>query len=270
MTPHTLQAYFNRIGYDGEATPTSAVLAALHRLHPCTIPFENLDPFLARPVEIAPDAIAAKLIASNRGGYCFEQNSLFHDVLMTLGFTVSPRAGRVIWNAPGDAPRPALTHRITKVSLPDGDYIADVGFGGQSPTAPLRLAADLEQNTPHGCFRFLVKDDVFELQVRTAAGWRGMYRFADEIQETADFEVANWFTSTYPRSRFRQNLVAARVIGDTRVNLLNTAVTRWSGDGPGETRILTSPADLEDLLAGSFGLALPASPEAIWEKIPKS
>ena len=190
-----LDTYFRRIGYGGATRPGLALLESLHLLHPGAIPFENLDPLLNRPVDITPDAIAAKLIHGRRGGYCFEQNSLFHDVLAALGFTVSPRAGRVIWNAPEGAARPALTHRITKVSLPDGDYIADVGFGGQSPTAPLRLVPDAEQQTPHGRFRFLKSEGVFELQFHTADGWRGMYRFADEIQGLADFEVANWFTS---------------------------------------------------------------------------
>lgn len=267
MTP-LLDSYFRRIGYSGATEMGLALLESLHLLHPGAIPFENLDPLLNRPVEISPDAVAAKLIGQRRGGYCFEQNSLFHDVLAALGFTVSPRAGRVIWNAPENAPRPALTHRITKVSLADGDYIADVGFGGQSPTAPLRLAADVEQHTPHGCFRFRKMDGVFELQFLTADGWRGMYRFADDIQGPADFEVANWFTSAHPRSRFRQNLVGARVIGDRRVNLLNKTVTAWRANEKGETRVLTDPADLERFLVETLGLALPAPVEAIWNKIP--
>ena len=259
-----------RIGYDGPRAPTLDVLTALHRLHPASIPFENLDPFLARPVDISPAAVAAKLIDGRRGGYCFEQNSLFHDVLADLGFSVSPRAGRVIWNAGPDAQRTALTHRVTKVSLPEGDFLADVGFGGQSPTAPLLLAADIEQRTLHGRFRLVIKDRDFELQMRTADGWRGMYRFADDVQGLADFEVANWFTSTHPRSRFRQNLVGARVVGDQRINLLNTTVTVWPKDGPSETRTLTGPDDLGHLLTETYGLSLPADPATIWEKIPQA
>ena len=41
MTPQTLQAYFTRIGYDGEAKPARSVLESLHRLHPGAIPFEQ-------------------------------------------------------------------------------------------------------------------------------------------------------------------------------------------------------------------------------------
>ena len=265
-----LDTYFDRISYSGPRTPTLAVLTALHGLHPESIPFENLDPFLARPVDIAPAAIAAKLIEGRRGGYCFEQNGLFHDVLKGLGFAVSPRAGRVIWGAPPDAQRSALTHRVTKVSLPEGDYLADVGFGGQSPTAPLLLVPEMEQDTPHGRYRFVVTERIYELQLQTADGWRGMYRFADDIQGAADFEVGNWFTSTHPRSRFRQNLVAARIVGDRRVNLLNTEITIWPKNGPSESSTLTGPDDLGRLLTETYGIALPADPVVIWDKIPQA
>ncbi|MHB1207644.1 MAG: arylamine N-acetyltransferase family protein [Rhodospirillaceae bacterium] len=264
----SLDAYMDRVGYAGLRAPTLAVLETLHGLHPAAIPFENLDPLLARPVDIAPAAVAAKLVHGKRGGYCFEQNSLFCDVLAAIGFAVTPLAGRVIWNAAGDAPRSALTHRITKVSLPDGDYLADVGFGGQSPTAPLRLTVGIEQQTPHGRFRFVPAGTAFELQIQTAEGWRGMYRFVDEAQGAADFEVGNWFTSAHPRSRFRQNLVAARIVGDRRVNLLNTTVTTWPKDGPSKTRTLAGPDDLGRLLTEIYGLALPATPAEIWEKLP--
>lgn len=89
-----LAAYFDRIGYGGAAQPTLAVLRELHRLHPQAIPFENLDPFQHRPVDLDLAAIQQKLIGERRGGYCFEQNLLFMTVLQTLGFAVSGLGAR--------------------------------------------------------------------------------------------------------------------------------------------------------------------------------
>jgi hypothetical protein len=54
----------------------------------------------------------------------------------------------VVWAFKGQ-PAP-LTHRPTLVGLPEGNFIADVGFGGQTPTTPLRLEPGLEQITPPG------------------------------------------------------------------------------------------------------------------------
>jgi len=57
----------------------------------------------------------------------------------------------VVWAFKG---RPApLTHRLTLLELPERNFIAAVRFGGQTPTAPLRLEPHLEQITPHGTYR---------------------------------------------------------------------------------------------------------------------
>jgi len=57
----------------------------------------------------------------------------------------------VVWTFKG---RPApLTHRLTLLELPERNFIAAVGFGGQTPTAPLRPEPHLEQITPHGTYR---------------------------------------------------------------------------------------------------------------------
>src|SRR5690606_14922037 len=98
-----LDGYFRRIGYGGPRTPTLETLRALQRLHPAAIPFENLSPFAGAPVSLELDAIQQKLVHDGRGGYCFEQNSLFLEVLRALGFRASGLAARVLWNRAEDA-----------------------------------------------------------------------------------------------------------------------------------------------------------------------
>ena len=146
-----LAAYAARIGFSGPFAPTGSVLHELVARHTAAIAFESIDPFLGRPVPIDPDTVRAKLLGGRRGGYCHEHNLLFCDVLAEIGFPVIPLGGRVVWARPdGNAP---LTHRLTLVELPEGRFIADVGFGGQTPTAPLRLEPGLAQTTPHGRYR---------------------------------------------------------------------------------------------------------------------
>jgi len=264
-----LNAYFARIKYTGARAPTLALLSDLHKLHPSAIPFENLDPFFKRPVHIEPDAIVRKLVNGKRGGYCFEQNSLFYDALIALGFVATPLAGRVILRWQKGQPRPGLTHRLTLARLPEGVFIADVGFGAQSPTAPLKLEHALEQNTPHGTYRIMRDGAVHELQSEAAGIWSGMYQFTLEPQSPADFELGNWFTATHPRSHFRQNILAAIVDGDTRINLLNTRVTKRCGE-KSEERMVTNSKELDRVLADELGIDPPASTDAIWDQIPKS
>jgi N-hydroxyarylamine O-acetyltransferase len=265
MTTVDLAAYFARIGYSGSAEPTLAVLRDLHARHPAAIAFEGLDPFLGRPVPIDPAAVRAKLVRGRRGGYCHEQNALFHDVLAAIGFSVTALGARVVWMTPGrDAP---LTHRLTLVDLPEGRFIADVGFGGQTATAPLRLEPGLEQVTPHGTYRLARDGGVFETQMRVGERWEPMYRFTLAPQSQADFEMANWFTSTHPRGRFVRNLVAARVVGDARVNLLNASLSVRHPDGGVEHRTLADARDLGEVLTGVMGLDLPVPVETIWAKL---
>ena len=102
-------AYFARIGYEGKASVDLATLSALHALHPAAIVFENLDPLLGRPVPLDLAALQAKLVTGRRGGYCFEQNTLFKAVLEASRFLGhEPRRARSV---DGTARRPAKPAR---------------------------------------------------------------------------------------------------------------------------------------------------------------
>jgi len=142
-----LDAYFQRIDYDGERTPTLATLRAIHVRHATMIPFENLTPLLRQPVRLDLASLQDKLIHHGRGGYCFEQNLLLRAVLLALGFQVSGLAARVRWNVP-DEVITARGHMLLRVALAGQAYLADVGFGGLTLTAPLALIPDREQPTP--------------------------------------------------------------------------------------------------------------------------
>src|SRR5438874_1301375 len=81
-----LQAYLQRINYRGEQTPTAATLRELHRAHLLTVPFENLDIHLGRPILLDQAALFEKIVSRRRGGFCYELNGLFALLLRELGF----------------------------------------------------------------------------------------------------------------------------------------------------------------------------------------
>ena len=170
MSRIDLDAYFRRIGYSGRATATLDTLQALCHLHPAAITFENLDPLMKRPVSLDIGAVADKLIHQGRGGYCYEQNTLFEAVLLELGFSVHTLAARVQWNAPQGKVGPRY-HMVLRIALPEGVHIADAGFGRLTLTAPMRLAPGMEQPTPHGPHRFVQIGDEFQLQAKIGEQW---------------------------------------------------------------------------------------------------
>ncbi len=70
------KAWLARIGYTGPLTPTLETLNQLIFAHSHSIPYETLDIMLGRPPKLDVPTLQQKMIASRRGGYCFEQNML--------------------------------------------------------------------------------------------------------------------------------------------------------------------------------------------------
>ena len=257
-----LDAYLARIGYAGPRTATLETLVALHALHPAAIPFENLNPLLGLPVALDSESVQAKLVAGGRGGWCFEHNTLFRHALEALGFSVTSLAARVLWNATPGSPIGPRSHMLLRVDVDGEPYLADVGFGGNVLTAPLRLEAEVEQDTPHERHRLRRIDDGYVLEAALSGEWKSFYRFTLEPQFPADFEVANWYLCHHPDSFFRQTLIAARVTPQGRYALRDNRFTIHR-EGKTEKRILSDAAALRTCLEMDMGIQLPEAPELI-------
>ena len=252
-----LDAYFQRIGYSGDRTPTLKTLQSIHQHHAKTIAFENLNPFLKQPVPLDLKSLQQKLIHESRGGYCFEQNLLLRSVLIAVGFQVTNLAARVLWNLPEGTITPR-SHMLLRVNIAGEQYIADVGFGGLTLTSPLSLAPDIKQSTPHEPFRLFATDHTYIMQAYIGQEWKSLYRFDLQEQQIPDYEVSNWYVSTYPNSRFVTTLIVARPDVDCRYALQNNKLTTHHLDGRTERRVLSTVIELRTALEDVFGLKLPA------------
>jgi N-hydroxyarylamine O-acetyltransferase len=262
-----LAAYFERIGYGG---PTSVSVSTLHGItaaHVAAIPFENLDVLLGRPISLVPERIAQKLVAERRGGYCFEQNTLLLHVLEALGFQVRALSARVRVLRPRDFV-PPRTHVFLRVELDGASWLTDVGVGGLSLSAALRLVADVEQSTPHEPRRIVREGDWsgFERrgpsarlfhQAYFAGAWQDVCDFTLEEMPEIDRVLGNWYTSAHPESHFRSRLIVARALPQGRVTLSNRELTVRQLDGSAVTQQIESPEQLLSLLAQHFSLHFP-------------
>ncbi|MBD3884183.1 arylamine N-acetyltransferase [Phormidium tenue FACHB-886] len=252
-----LDAYFQRIGYDGERTPTLDTLRAIQLRHAETIAFENLNPFLKQPVPLDLPSLQQKLVYERRGGYCFEQNSLLRAVLLALGFQVTSLAARVLWNLPEGTVTPR-SHMLLRIDINAQPYLVDVGFGGLTLTAPLSLVPDIEQHTPHELFRLLAADNGYIMQAKIGETWNSLYRFDLQEQQLPDYEVTNWYLSNHPNSLFINTLIVARPDSDRRYALRNNQLTIHHLNGQTERRTLKTAAELRAVLEDVFHLTLPA------------
>lgn len=258
MSDHSfdLEAYLARIGHAGSRDASVHTLKALHLLHPQAIPFDNIDPFLGRPVRLDVASLQDKILAGGRGGYCFEHNLLFMHALRGLGFKVGGLAARVLWGQPDDTIT-ARGHMLLRVELDGRTYIADVGFGGLTLTAPLLLEPGLEQKTPHETFRIVEADDHFRLQALIGGDWRSLYRFDLQPQYEVDYSVTNYFLSTNPTSHFLSSVIAARAAPDRRYALRGNRLSIHCTGGRTEQREIATAAELADTLEGPLGIIIP-------------
>lgn len=257
--PFDRDAWLARIAYDGPLTPDLSTLRAVIAAHSRSVPFENIDVLLGRTPNLAVDRLRSKVVASGRGGYCFELNTLLRAGLTALGFRVTALMARVIRGMEVDAPRPE-THMALKVDLAEGPHLADVGFGNLTPTAPLALLPMVEQQTPHELVRLVPVDGDLVLQAKIGDAWQNIYRLSDRPHLAADYEVANWFTATHPASPFVDNLIVARPGADgARNTFFNGHLTIRRPGSQAERRTLEDIAEIRDALAEVFGLNLPES-----------
>ena len=252
QTALDLDAYLARIGYHGPREATLPVLRDLHRLHAAAIAFENLSPLMDEPVSLALADLEAKLVRGGRGGYCYEHNTLLWAALAALGFQVVGLAGRVRWGAPDDAPLRPRSHMALAVRLPEGAFVADVGFGGITMSAPLALVPGDPQPTAHERFRI-------------AEAPTGGFDLTPHLP--IDYEPYNWTSATHPASPFPRSLMAARALPGRRLTLSNTRYTVREAGQPPVERTLGSLNELGRVLEEDFGLTLPPGFERVGPKL---
>jgi N-hydroxyarylamine O-acetyltransferase len=250
------EAWLARIGYVGPRTPTLATLNGLILAHSHSISYETLDIMLGRPPRLDVATLQAKMITGGRGGYCFEHNMLFRAGLRSLGYRVVSLQGRVVRGLAIDAPRPAI-HMLLQVELPEGPYLADVGFGNLAPTRALLLQPLVEQETPHEVMRFVDVDGELTLQAQLKHGWEHIYRVIPYPRYDAEYEIANWYTATHPDTPYHSNIIAAKPRFDgTRITMYNARVTVRDSEGRADKRWLDKDVDYLAVIREEFGLNL--------------
>lgn len=263
--------YLARLGYRGPREPTLAVLHELTRAHAQTIPFENVDVLLGRPISLDRDALYEKLVTAGRGGYCFELNGGFMALLEALGYRVTPLGGRVRLGTPDRRILPQRTHMLLSVALEGQTWLTDVGTGAASLTGALRLEHGREQRTPHGLRRLVHEEGRWFHQMRRAEAWVDIYEFTLDPMPLVDRVVANWYTSTHPDSHFRTHLIAARALPDGGQVILSDDRLKFRRPGEDdEERGLCTPAAIVAALRREFGIDLPVEAQGLARDIAHS
>jgi N-hydroxyarylamine O-acetyltransferase len=114
----------------------------------------------------------------------------------------------------------------------------------------------VETRTGFAGHRLCREGQLWVLQADLTGSWEDLYAFTLEPQHPVDFEMANHFTSTYPRSPFVLNLTAQRTGPKRRTILRNRELVVHEGGTP-STLAIRDPEHLLQVLAEYFGLWFP-------------
>jgi len=217
-----IQAHLERIHYNGDLTPSLKLLNDLHRLSSFHIPFENFDVHLKGKVSLDKDEIFDKIIKQGRGGYCYELNGLFYDLLTELGFETTYLVARPMLGYTHTRPK---THMLLKVELDGNSYICDLGFTGMSVLEPLKLQLDTPVTQYHQEFKLVKADNNdYLLQAICHDNWVSLFSFDLSPQLYLDFELANFFNSHSDKSICVTSPIASIYTKNGRIRLINDSI----------------------------------------------
>jgi len=264
-----LAAYLARIGLDAAPPATPAGLAQLQAAHRQAITFENLDVLLGRGIRIGSDDVFSKLVERKRGGYCFEQNRLFADMLASIGIANRPLLARARLAIP-EGVIPPRTHVLLLCDFAGEPWIADAGFGG-SYVPPMPLQDGASTMTGDGARHRLrhvgAPDGEWVVErsgpvastdgrARDNADWQAQYSFDLAPVMQADLEMGNHWSWTFPQGRFVLSPIISLVLPTGFISLNGTMLS-IARDGAVEKREIASAAEWRDVLAGLLLLDMP-------------
>jgi len=139
--------YLARFNYKGKVEPTLEVLKDLQKSHLLRVPFENLDIHFNRKIELDIEWIYQKIVEQGRGGFCYELNGLFYELLKSIGFQVKRISARP-YESNKDFGK-EYDHLAIIVRIQDLEYLTDVGFG-EFVFHPLIVELDEAQQDQRG------------------------------------------------------------------------------------------------------------------------
>ncbi len=247
-----VDAYLRRIGYDGPREPSIETLRGLHRNHLYTVPFENLDIPLGVPIVLEPARLYDKIVVRRRGGFCYELNGLFCELLRALGFQASMLSGRVRHDDGGFGPE--FDHMLLKVELPE-PWLADVGFG-ESFVDPLPLKAGAKELENGHLFGVAPEDAAWHLYRWDSDGVEvPLYRFDESPHSLSEYAEMCDFHQRSPHSSFTRRRICTLAHPEGRTTLAGMRLIETRNSIRKET-LLTGEGELRNCLREQFGVEL--------------
>jgi N-hydroxyarylamine O-acetyltransferase len=247
-------AYLNRIGLSGHSVPGPAALSAIHVAHLYSVPFENFDIGLGRPIRLDLERIYDKIVLRRRGGFCYELNGLLAWLLQELGYEVALISARTF--AGDGSLKPEYDHLVLQVRCPgdEAPWLVDVGWGSGFET-PLHLDLVSEQLSAGSWWRIDRDGEMHSLWQKNSDGkWTPAYCFTLEPRDYQEFAGMCAYHQSSPQSMFVRKRLCTLFVPAGRLTYSDgkLIVTR---DGRRDERDV-SPDETARILKDYFGVIL--------------
>ena len=247
-----VQAYLNRINYEGPLAPTAQTLRRLHLAHLLTVPFENLSIHAREPIVLEDEALFRKIVGRRRGGFCYELNGLFAALLRALGFEVAMLSAQVADEKGGFS---CDFDHMTLMISGEERWLADVGFG-DSFVEPLLLDKRDTEVQRDRAFR-ISEDGEYLILERADDGseWKPQYRFTLKPFQYSDYAEMCEYHQTSPLSHFTRSRICSRLTPRGRISLSDMLFITTEGRQRHEHPVATQDEYAETLLK-DFGIVM--------------
>ena len=215
--------YLARIGIDAaKVAADDETLRLLQRQHLMSVPFENLDIHWKRPIVLDTERFYTKIVEGKRGGFCYELNGLFDELLRDIGFKTRLVSARV-FNVDSRKFGPEFDHMVIIVSLEGKEYLTDVGFG-DFIAEPLWFEPDIEQIDREGTFMITEADNgSFTIAKKSGDAWVPECLFGNKARSLSEFAEMCDFQQYSPDSHFTKGKVCSLMTKTGRKTLTDKA-----------------------------------------------
>lgn len=246
------QPYLNRINFQSKPEVSKAALFELQHRHLLHIPFENLDIHYHTPIELDLQKIYQKIVPSKRGGFCYELNGLFNELLQAIGFDTFLISARV--HGENGRYSPEFDHMAIVATVEGRSYLVDAGFGKFS-LEPLEIVLDAPQTDPAGVFMVdRYEAGYYRVSSQENGNWSPEYIFKLEERQLADFEPRCAFQQSSEDAHFTRKKVISIARPNGRITLNNDTLKIAEG---GEVRTVEfEETEFERYLETYFGVVL--------------
>ena len=260
MTESMITSYLAALGCSDAREVCKENLFRLQQAHLANIPYTNLSFYKTGHLRsLDTEALFERLILQHKGGYCFELNGLFGELLRTLGYDVTEYFAR--WHFGSDEKIPMRRHRVLKVVLNDEIFLADAGIGSPCPVTPLKLEYNAVQPKNFRAYR-IVKDPILGnvVEAETPEGFLPYFSFTEDPHFPQDFLYVHAYCVQQPDSVFRTKTFVHKLTAETQWGLLNPtpespeyALRIWN-NGTVTLIPIHSKSELLSILKEIFGL----------------